>query len=120
PKFIPGLFLSFNRVYHEYYPTSLSEGFENVLKMFDPFYRATLISDDKPTGWDPDNQVVSVGVRYVLPIDHFEFYFEFGRGDHSQDLNDLTLHPDHNRAYVMGVLKSFDVGNESLFSINYE
>jgi hypothetical protein len=120
PKFIPGLYLSFNRIYHEYNPTSFSEAFENISKMFDPFYRAALISDDKPTGWDPDNQVASVGARYILPNDQFELYLEFGRGDHSQDFYDFTLQPDHNRAYVLGVLKSFNVGETSIFSVNYE
>jgi hypothetical protein len=47
-------------------------------------------------------------------------YLEYARGDHSHDFYDFVLQPDNNRAYVMGVIKTFKVGRESLLGINYE
>jgi hypothetical protein len=42
-----------------------------------------------------------------LPESKTEFYGEFGRNDHSQNLQDLLLEPEHARAYIFGGRKIF-------------
>lgn len=50
----------------------------------------------------PDNQLGSLFARFTLPGAGFEMYGEFAREDHSANLRDFELEPDHNSAYLVG------------------
>ncbi|MBA3341126.1 MAG: hypothetical protein H0T48_04755 [Gemmatimonadaceae bacterium] len=50
-----------------------------------------------------ENQLASLFLRWAPPGSGFEMYGEYGREDHSGDLRDLLLEPDHAAATNIGV-----------------
>ena len=66
---------------------------------------------------DEDNrkrdQLLSFFVRLILPKEKAELYGELGRNDHSHDMRDFLLEPEHSRAYIIGFKKIFETGKET-------
>lgn len=59
------------------------------------------------------DQMVSGFFRLLLPKEKTEVYGELGRNDHSGNLRDLVLEPEHASAYVVGLRKLFDLSKRS-------
>jgi hypothetical protein len=102
PKWVKGLNLGFSRVFYQY-SDNVQQSFNGWLPVFSNFFKGKSRSEDA-FGRD---QLLSVFFRLVLPNDHAEVYAEYGRNDHSQDLQDLLLEPEHARAYIIGAKKLF-------------
>lgn len=120
PSYFKGFSIGLNRVYIEEYPSSFGEFTNQFKKLFDPVYREALQSDENPSGWDPDNQIISIFARLHIPEYRFEIYTEYARGDQTHDGVDFILHPDHLRAYNFGLIKSYLLDNGNFFAINLE
>jgi hypothetical protein len=45
-------------------------------------------------------------VRWVLPASGLELYGEWGKGDHSKDLRDLFVEPEHGSGWLLGFQKA--------------
>ncbi|HUG40847.1 MAG TPA: capsule assembly Wzi family protein [Longimicrobiales bacterium] len=56
---------------------------------------------------DPDNQLLSLFLRWGLPAAGFEAYGEYAREDHWDHFEDLVMEPDHSRGYTVGFQKAF-------------
>lgn len=119
PSFMKGLTLGFNRIYNDVYPKGFNDKFTQVKKVFEAALKENLTIDN-PGGLTRSNQLASVYYRWAFPGYGIETYGEFGRNDHNLDLRDLRLQPDHQRAYLFGLLKSFSMSSHKLLSVGFE
>ncbi|MFC1550454.1 capsule assembly Wzi family protein [Candidatus Neomarinimicrobiota bacterium] len=81
---------------------------------FQAFYRSSLITEERPTGWSPDDQIIVGFLKAVFPEAKMMLFIEVGRGDHAADWEDLRRHPDHSLATIMGFRKVGLFDNEHL------
>jgi hypothetical protein len=71
-------------------------------------------------GTDARNQIVSLFARWAFPASGVEVYGELGREDHSYDLRDLILEPDHDMSYMFGLQRAFRRPDGSLLVVRGE
>lgn len=111
PAWPAGLEVGVTRFFHEHWPSGGLE-FSHLLRPFEPFLKekAVKTDDDGSEIWDADNQLASAFFRWVLPRGGAEFYGEIARDDHSWDMRDFLLQPDHRSAYTLGLRKSWSSG----------
>jgi len=102
PKWTKGLHLGFTRMFY-LYESDLESSLNGYLPVIGSFFKGNTNNEDEKKR----DQLLSVFFRLILPKDHAEFYLEFGRNDHSQNLNDLLQEPEHSRAYIFGGKKIF-------------
>lgn len=126
PRGITGLELGAARFFHGAWPKDgLARGdftalFQNIFKRGLPTEPSLPGSDN--TKGVRDNQLFSVFARWVVPGAGFEAYGEFGREDHSWDIRDFLLEPDHGGASrLLGIRKMWKNGYAlRAEAINYE
>jgi Capsule assembly protein Wzi len=102
PKWVKNLFVGFSRSFYVY-ANELPKTFDGYLPIFSSFFKSNVV-DDVNIGRD---QLLSLFFRWVLPKEQAEFYWEYGRNDHSQNLSDFIVEPEHSRAYTIGFRKLF-------------
>ena len=120
PRFLDGLSVGAVRTFFHPYPSSFSEYRNQASKLFEAAVRAGLRTEDNPSGYDPDNQLVSGFLRWVIPNAGIEIYGEYGRNDHNVDLRDFRLQPNHHRAYTLGMIKTHHLPENRLLAIGIE
>ncbi len=117
PRGMPGVELGVTRFFH----SDLTEGgtaellrlpFEGFLKVNTPDPFDTIAVDQ--------NQLASAFFRAAFPGSGVEVYGEYGREDHSWNLRDLLLEPDHSSAYVIGLGRVWRPASRRLFSLDLE
>jgi hypothetical protein len=99
PKWVPGLFLGFDKSGQTYGKGLNSVG--DYLPLF-----SSVKSINSPDG--PINQrdeVNSVFARWLWTKENAEVYFEFGHYDNKDDLLQSLLDPEKSRAYIFGIRK---------------
>jgi hypothetical protein len=109
PKWTKGLFLGFSRVFYQYL-SDVKPGIDGYLPVIGKFFKKNLPSEDALKR----DQLVSFFFRLVLPKEKAEVYGEFGRNDHSYNLTDFLVQPEHSRAYTIGFSKIFDAGKKDI------
>ncbi len=109
PRWVPGFFLGMVRTYSQYHKGM--SGFFDYFPVFQAFekkdYKYTVgkpFYDDRQR-----DQLISIFARYYSKETRSEIYAEYGRNDHSWDIRDLTVEPEHSRAYILGMRKFFPV-----------
>lgn len=126
PRGVSGLELGAARFFHRAWPKEgLSAGdftalFQNVFKRGLP--TEVSLPGSENTKGVRDNQLFSLFARWVVPGTGFEAYGEFGREDHSWDIRDFVLEPDHGgSSRLLGVRKMWMNGYAlRAEAINYE
>ncbi len=119
PKLLPSLQFVATRVF-VVNPARQKVGFRTFIDpVLQTFFKNGLATEDNPFGNSPDNQLASVGFRWVFPESGVEAYGEYGREDHSASLDDFLQEPDHSAAYVLGVQKVF-VSPGRNFALGFE
>lgn len=113
PRWIPGLFLGLTRSFI-LYNKDMGNSFKDFFPIFSALEKKNLYGEGESKV--PGDQRASVFIRWILLKEHAELYFEYGREDHAYDLRDLTLQPDHSRAYILGFRKLFPLNK---FKDNY-
>jgi hypothetical protein len=103
-KAIPGLEVGGIRLFHVPLP---ADGASAFLKVFEGILKSSLANPNNPTGNDLDNQLASAFFRWAPPAARVELYGEFGREDHSWNLRDFLMEPDHNSGYMIGLARAF-------------
>lgn len=98
PKWVPGLFLGFDKA-SQVYGKSLS-GIADYLPLF-----STIRSTGTQTSTNSKDEVSSVFTRWLWTEEHAELYFEFGQYNDTQDLHQTLLQPADSRAYIFGIRK---------------
>lgn len=98
PKWVKGLFVGFTKVSYLYH--------SDISGIADVFPLEGIIR----SGSEKNGKKASLGslfARYVMPEDHAELYFEYGRNDKSPSLLNLVTDNGYPRAYVAGFRKLF-------------
>jgi hypothetical protein len=103
PSFIPGLDVGLIRMFVQ--NASLVESVFDAFPFLQPFEKSSLGEGTDGSGSQPDNQLASVFFRWRFEASRLTVYGEFARDDHSMDLRDALLEPEHMRAYLIGVRK---------------
>lgn len=110
PRGFPGLEVGFTRFFHMEWPDSLSN--RHFAHLFETLLKSKIgrVLNQEPT--DPgkssrDNQLASVFARWVLGRSGFELYGEYSREDHSVDVYDLLVEPDHSSLYGWGLRRAW-------------
>jgi hypothetical protein len=106
PKWIKHVYLGFERSIYEYSENlNSSRSGKGILKYI-PVLQG-FFGNGHSLGYDYQDQLSSLFVRWVLPKSKAEFYFEWARNDRSQFLRDFLLEPEHSRAFIIGGQKVF-------------
>ena len=118
PKWLPGLFLGFTRMFTNNLLDKKAGFINTYLPALNPqiFSKNNTIISDSVTF----DQKASFFVRLIIPTAKMEVYMEYGRNDHSWNLRDLFLQPEHSDAYVMGVKKIFDLNSNHKLELLFE
>lgn len=103
----PGLELGATRFFHVEWP---QDGILHApfLAPLEGLLKNSLANSSNPSGNNQfDNQLATVFARWAIPRARLELYGEYGREDHSWDLRDLALEPDHAGAYLIGLQRGW-------------
>jgi hypothetical protein len=92
------------RFYHRFWPQVVTA---RLLKV--PFGSLLFDAQDQ-AGDSADNQLASAFFRLRLAHARTEVYGEFARNDRSRGLRDLKLEPEHNAAWLLGMIRTFSIG----------
>lgn len=108
PKWLPNLYLGFDRAY-VIYRKDMERNLSGYLPIFSALEKSSYRVPDPgaPNLEDTrrSDQSLSLFARWVLPESKAEVYFQFGRNDHSWDLRDAFVEPEHSQAYIAGFRK---------------
>ncbi len=102
PKWTKGLFVGFSRVFYQYV-SDVPNTLNGYLPVLGKFFKQELSDEDQRKR----DQMISVFFRLLLAKEKAEIYGEFGRNDHSLNLRDFLVEPEHSRGYIFGFSKSF-------------
>lgn len=102
PKWTKGLHLGLTRLIYQYH-SDIPRNFDGYLPVIGALFKGQTENEDAKKR----DQLLSVFFRLILPKEKAEVYAEFGRNDHSQNIRDLLLEPEHARAYIIGGRKIF-------------
>ena len=103
PKWTKGFYLGFARASYTYV-SFIKPSFNGYLPVISGFFKGSGSSIEREDAKRTD-QMLSLFFRWLLPKEGFELYGELGRNDHSGNLRDLLLEPEHSRATVIGLKK---------------
>jgi len=119
PKWTPGIFLGLTRVFY-LYSKDMGHSFSDYFPVIIPFEKINVGNTAEDA--KKRDQLTSLFIRWLMVKEHAEFYLEFGRNDHSYDTRDLTLEPEHSRAYIFGITKLFTLNakKNSYIQFNFE
>jgi hypothetical protein len=92
------------------YSSDVENTFEGYAPVIGKFFKRHLLNEDERKR----DQMISFFFRLRLSKDKTEIYGEYGRNDHSEDLRDLLLEPEHSRAYILGFSKTFESGKKDV------
>jgi hypothetical protein len=118
PKWIPNLYLGFDRTYMVYH-NFMGNGFIDYFPVFSGIQKKDL-KFDTSTGSDEEDprkfdQRLSFSMRWVMPEANSEIYFQFGKNDHNYNYRDAFVEPEHSRAYVAGFRKLFALHEDDTY-----
>ncbi|WP_233755134.1 capsule assembly Wzi family protein [Algoriphagus sp. AGSA1] len=110
PKWIPGLFMGMTRTFQQY-SEDKGDSFSDYFPVFEFLTKQKLYDEGNVLEYDQkgQDQQISIFGRYLFSKAHAEFYFEFGRRDHSYNWREFILNPEHARAYILGFQKLFPI-----------
>ena len=125
PKWIPGFYLGFSRVFQQYSSYN-NQTWAYYFPIFEPFQKVKLIDPNSgvfdSTEYDDrlQSQQLTGFARLLIPKAKAEVYFEYGRRDHAVDWREFTLNPEHARAYILGFKKLISIPNNAFLQVNGE
>ena len=98
PKWFPGLFLGLTRSFQQYGKDERK--FSDYFPLFQAFQKKNTNEDSVER-----DQLTSLFLRWMMTKSKAEVYFEYGLNDHSYNLRDFLMSPEHSRAYTIGFRK---------------
>lgn len=104
PKWVPNLFLGFDRVF-TVYRRDMGSSFGDYFPLFATLEKAPVLTGPDAEDGRKRDQYFSFIARWVMPESHSEIYFQYGRNDHPYNLRDALQEPEHSRAYIAGFRK---------------
>lgn len=119
-KQLPGLEIGGGRLFENVWPdTGFSLG-DVVKPLFQSLLKTKLNQKFGNAGDKPDNQLASIFARWAFPESGVEVYGEYGREDNAWDTRDLLLEPDHDVAYMLGLMRVWKRPGEKLLVVRGE
>jgi hypothetical protein len=120
PVFMKGFSIGLNRMFQYYTSDQNIEG--SFIQKYIPVFTSLFKAQAGGLQEDARNrdQLINIFTRYVFPSVHAEIYGEYGWNDHSYNIRDLALNPDHSAAYLVGVRKVFPLNKEKRFTVETE
>ena len=118
PKWTKGFYLGFSRASYTYV-SFIKPSFNGYLPVISGFFKGSGSSIDREDAKRTD-QMLSFFFRLLLPKEGFELYGELGRNDHSGNVRDLLLEPEHSRATVVGLKKLIQTHGKTKMEIMAE
>lgn len=115
PKWVPGLFLGFSRVF-QLYSKDLGTGISDYFPLFIPLQKKSTVNED---GKNRD-QLASLSARWVFPSAQLEIYAESGWNDYFMNVWDFFVSPDHSYASTLGIRKLFKRPNGEYIRVAVE
>lgn len=114
PKWLPGLSIGFDRSF-QLYSKNLGKGFTDLLPVFSFLTKSSFAEDSHSNTEDGKkrDQRMSLFTRWLMTESHAEVYFQYGREDHSWNMRDAFIEPEHSRAYLIGFRKLFPFSFEN-------
>jgi hypothetical protein len=103
PRWAKGLELGAARLFLQTWSDPL--GVNEILYVVRPVFKRSQATASNPDGEDKQDQVAAVFARWTLPASGLELYGEWAKGDHSADVRDLLVEPEHASAYLLGFQK---------------
>jgi hypothetical protein len=116
PSFLDGLTVGATRVFYGLVPAG-GVPLGDYFMVLRGVRKSGLVTPENPTGDDEEDQMLSLFWRWVASGNGFEVYGEWARNDHSWDLTDFVLEPEHTQAYVLGLQKAVRLRNERLLAL---
>lgn len=101
PRFAPNLEVGLTRVFHKPWPEG-GPTLGDASVLFENFLKAREGGAAYDSARAPQNQVASTFFRFNMPP-VAELYGELYREDHSVDLRDLAVEPEHDAGYMLGL-----------------
>lgn len=105
PKWIPGLFLGFDRS-SQNYTKNLKSATDYL-----PFFKSFSSYKETEKLSLADNYA-SLFMRWLWKEEKMELYMEYGRNDQSKSFSDFLKAPGYGRAYIFGLRKLFPISPE--------
>jgi hypothetical protein len=123
PRMLPGLEIGAARLFHSPWPEDGLTS-NHFLRPLEGLLKSGLPERTNGIGNDPrndeDNQLAGIFARWVAPRSGFEVYAEYAREDHSYDLRDFLLQPDHSAGYLLGAARAWRTAPERLTVLRAE
>ena len=119
PKPVPNLQLGINRIFYE---TISPEGIpaRDLLQVFEALTKINFVKGSNVGGNDQADQLISLFGKWTFPKSGLQIYGEWARNDHSWNWRDFFTEPEHSRGYTLGLLKTFNLNDKKILSINAE
>ncbi len=117
PAFFTGLEVGAARFFHTTWPAGGIEG-GDLLKPLQGILKSSV--GGAASDAEGENQLASIFARWAVPAGGVEVYGEFYREDHSYDLRDLTLEPDHISGYTVGLRKAWEISGADVLAMRAE
>jgi hypothetical protein len=86
------------------------------LPLFSKLFKSKSVNDDSK-GW---NQLATVFMKIVFPKAKADLYWEYGWNDHSQNIRDFIMSPNHSSSYMIGATKNISIGEKKYLNIILE
>ena len=123
PKFLKGFSVGVNRMF-QLYADDIPKG-GNFINKYLPVFGALFKSQTgSGNGLEEDarnrDQLINIFARFVFPSVHSELYGEYGWNDHSYNLRDFALNPDHSAVYLVGFRKVVPVNTFKHITVEAE
>ena len=118
PSFLQGLSLGLTRVFYVLPSGSVPIG--DYFAVFQGVRKKALVTPGNPTGDDEHDQILSLFGRWVLEQSGFEVYWEWARNDHSWEVRDFLLEPEHSQAYTLGLQRANDLSGDRILVLRAE
>jgi len=120
PRFFKGLSLGLNRMFQRYNGDGMKGGsfMQDYLPVLSSIFKNSAggLAEDARAR----DQLINLFMRYVFPKANTELYGEYGWNDHSYNIRDLILNPDHSSAYLVGMRKIVPLSNQRRVGIEFE
>jgi Capsule assembly protein Wzi len=118
PRGLDGLEVGVARFFHVPLYNGRDLRARDFLRPVEGFFKSSF-SGPEGEGETVENQLASAFARWVLPRAGAEIYGEYARDDHSWNLIDFFLEPDHASYYLLGGSRAWRRGG-SLTSVRAE
>ena len=102
PKWTKGLFVGASRLFYSY-RTDVRASLDGYFPVLGKMFKSPASNEDNLNR----DEMISLFARLLMQKAQAEVYAEFGRNDHSQDMRDLLMEPEHSRALLFGFKKLF-------------